>query len=391
MEDNQQNWEKISERFSHLEKKIEEIIEQKHPKLGVEITGGLNNEKIKSIDISKDHLVKIYNEVPQIFSEYAHPVSLTPDTYREKTGGEIYLESAPNGKYWLIVTEFGKKVNYWIVPNGNIKLKIHRLLSIKKLFNFEGEEPNSTSELILEKPAEVSILPSGEKWKLQEKGKIYIGFLSEKIKEENNQASQIKELLGIMKESLQKNQEMKKQIENSLQAQKENHSQIQYILWEVNSLKTQLETIENQLTEQKKAAVYDQSHLNFRKKEEKEKNLVKLYQDNYIFLLEIAQTIELTTESLVNIFVEMPGKILFQENKKGKFLVIFWEDGRQYLVPVAKLLINDSKIVKQLSALFEIINYQEGKSKSFQLVEPGEVYQREMEWELKTKGKIKFD
>ncbi|MBR8828144.1 MAG: hypothetical protein DSM107014_09650 [Gomphosphaeria aponina SAG 52.96 = DSM 107014] len=146
MENNQQNWEEISERFSQLEKKIEEIIESKNNKLGVEVTGGLNNEKIKSINITQEQLVKIYNEVPQIFSEYAHPVSLTPDTYREKTWGEIYLESAPNGKYWLIATEWDNKLNYWLVPNGNTKFKLHRLLSIKKLFEFEGEEPTKNSE-----------------------------------------------------------------------------------------------------------------------------------------------------------------------------------------------------------------------------------------------------
>ncbi|NCT43872.1 MAG: hypothetical protein GPJ35_11110 [Microcystis aeruginosa G11-09] len=47
----------------------------------------------------------LYNDVPQILLEYATKLSLTPESYRQKTEGAILLEEAARGNYWVVSTE----------------------------------------------------------------------------------------------------------------------------------------------------------------------------------------------------------------------------------------------------------------------------------------------
>lgn len=124
---------------------------------------------------------------------------------------------------------------------------------------------------------------------------------------------------------------------------------------------------------------------------QKEASLAEIYNDNFDSLSNCATKVEVTQESVQNIYYGKSGKIVLKENKKkGKYFVILWIDSKQYLVPVPNLLINEHSL-RTLVGLFEIVNYREGESKSFQVVEAAEVYQREDEWELRVKGKINFD
>ncbi|MDZ7957863.1 MAG: hypothetical protein RMY34_08135 [Aulosira sp. DedQUE10] len=133
------------------------------------VNGAFNSEKISPVNISETQLVQVYNDVPQILFKNSLIVELTAKSYyRDVQDNEpILLENDENGKYWMITTDIDK---FFLVPSINIKLHIHKLTTVEKLFDFYGISPSVDSHFILVKPAKVSSQASGKTWKLEEKG-----------------------------------------------------------------------------------------------------------------------------------------------------------------------------------------------------------------------------
>ena len=99
-------------------------------------------------------------------------MSVTADSYRQKTQGQIFLERVGRGNYWIIAK---KDKKYWLFPNSNISINIHKLKTVQFLFECIGKYSSKNGDFILKKPARVAILPSGQKWKLEKKGRLVFG------------------------------------------------------------------------------------------------------------------------------------------------------------------------------------------------------------------------
>jgi hypothetical protein len=169
---NSQEVESIYHKFQQIDKKLQDL-EKANQRIIV--TGGKSQPQPKPINISEEELINIYNYTPQILGEYATPVSITADTYREKTVGNIYLESTINGYYWVILREENNEKFYYLVPNGDRNLKLYRLQNqLNSLFIIQGQVESNQNNLSIEKFANLQILPSGYSWQLLDKGIIKI-------------------------------------------------------------------------------------------------------------------------------------------------------------------------------------------------------------------------
>lgn len=221
----------------------------------VVVTGGLLSKQPQPLKISREELICLYNYLPQVLSEYATVVTLTNDTYRDKTDGQIFLEIANKGYYWVILTEDEDNKYYWLLPNGKIKISLHRLQNtMEYLYIIEGEKPYKNSEFTVEEPAIISILTDGETWKLETRGHIQVGKLSpaaklltelEKITKKGGKVpSSLQELLNLVREANNKSSLIQQQnssletnfIKQQNQLQRLDDKNIQ----EIKKLKTKL-------------------------------------------------------------------------------------------------------------------------------------------------------
>lgn len=232
---NNYDLEKIFNYVQSLEKRLTKL----EAKEAVIITGSLENKQIKPLTISVEKLIDIYNDVPQVLTEYVIEVTLTAETYRQKTDGQVILEYIVRGNYWVILLENRQEKNYYLFPNAQIKLRLHRLKSIEYLFNLQGEKIINSHEFILLKPALISIFPNGKKWQLKDKGLLRIDKKSpasrlvselEKIADDEGKIPvSLKELLASL-ETLNKHKlELKaeiKSLQNRLRKLEPEYSQL---------------------------------------------------------------------------------------------------------------------------------------------------------------------
>ncbi len=131
--------------------------------------------KIIPIAISKFELVATYNEIVSLLLAYIIPVAFTSDSYRNLKSDRLFLETTIKGNYWAITTIENKQQKYWLVPNSNIKFNIHKLKTVKNLFQLKGDYDSSTSEFILQEPAVLSLLPDNKQWELIQSGVLFFG------------------------------------------------------------------------------------------------------------------------------------------------------------------------------------------------------------------------
>ncbi len=132
------------------------------------VNGNFEAEKVSRVNISESQLVQVYNDVPQVLGKNSVVLELTAKSYRNLQHGEpIFLENDENGKYWMITTDIDR---FFVVPSMNVKSNIHKLRTVKMLFDFSGDEPSADSDFILIEPAKVSSQASGKEWKLKERG-----------------------------------------------------------------------------------------------------------------------------------------------------------------------------------------------------------------------------
>lgn len=132
------------------------------------VTGNLEVAQITPLNISEAELLEVYNNVPKVLFKNSIAAELAAKSFWEESQNQpIFLEKDDNGKYWVIVSN---QTNIWLVPNINIKLHIHKLKTVEKLFRFTGNTPTPDSNFILLKPAILSSLPNGKEWRLEEQG-----------------------------------------------------------------------------------------------------------------------------------------------------------------------------------------------------------------------------
>ena len=141
----------------------------------VRVTESLIPPKIEAVNISKSQLITTYNEIIALLSGYVIPVTLTPDSYRDLNQGQIFLETTIKGNYWVITTIEKKQHKYWLVPNSNLNFNIHKLKTIKTLFQLKGDYNSPTTEFILQEPAILSLLPNNKQWQLIQPGVLFFG------------------------------------------------------------------------------------------------------------------------------------------------------------------------------------------------------------------------
>lgn len=136
-------------------------------KNSVKVTGALELPKLEKLNFSESELVQIYNNAPKSLLRKIIKVSVTEDSLIKKNQGQIVLENAQNGNYWVIPTEDS---NYWLFPKNQLKINIYRYETVKSLFKCQGYQPEEADKFTLSKPARVYLNPSGKQWQLEEQG-----------------------------------------------------------------------------------------------------------------------------------------------------------------------------------------------------------------------------
>jgi WD40 repeat protein len=263
----------IIEKINQLEERLK-LLEQSEKsgnnaasslKNAVRVTGALETPKINRVELSVFKLVEIYNDVPQVLANSAVEVSLTAESYRGNTNGEIFLEKSANGNYWVIAKD---DLTYWLLPKDNLKINIHRLKTIKSLFRFQGEKPEDAVESTLVKPAKVSLMPNGQQWKLEKPGVLYLGngTQSTKLQSEqeltNQEREQLQSLLGQLRQEHQQlerqleqfhqeYQQLQSQLKQSRQKSQGFESQLQQLFQQVSHLQEQLDHQFEQFTQER--------------------------------------------------------------------------------------------------------------------------------------------
>ncbi|WP_017296360.1 hypothetical protein [Geminocystis herdmanii] len=204
--------------------KLEKRLKQLESKEAIIVQGFLQNQQPKPLKISVDKLINLYNDIPHILTEYAIEVSLTSQSYRQKTlDRTIILEKVVKGNYWVILLENMEINNYYLLPNGNRKIKVYKLQTINNLFNLKGLKNSNEEEFTLIKPCQLNILSSGKEWEMKEKGELLIGKKSplqnltlelEKLtKNEKEIPASLQQLLNILSKINQGNSQLTKEIE----------------------------------------------------------------------------------------------------------------------------------------------------------------------------------
>lgn len=238
--------ERVETRLKFVQNTIKQFNQIKDQKL-VLVTGSLETPKITPINISKYQLLDIYHDVPQLLLEYVFKVSVTKESYRQKTKGEIFLETVNRGNYWVVATNYQSKEQYWLLPAANLTINIHKLKTFQSLFNLVGESSSKTTEFMLNEPAQVFRLPSGNTWKLEEQGVIEFGS--------DHRSSQ---LLFELEKSNKKNQEL--------------HSQFKLLTQEFAQITYQLEQLDQEYKQEKYSQISELENIKKQLKQEQQEH-----------------------------------------------------------------------------------------------------------------------
>ena len=228
------------------------------------VTGNLQTEQITPLNISESELVQVYNEFPKVLFKNSIIAELTTKSYREYRQNEpVFLEEDENGKYWIILCN---PDHILLVPNINIKSKIHKLKTVAKLFDFHGETPLLDTHFILIKPAKVSSLPNGKEWKLEEKGilefsdpfsqiKFELPDFPELKEDSNLEIQKINQTLDDLKLQFEQSQQEYINLESQIiniseirDTQANSHLEILKINKQISGLNLQLEELQQEKT-----------------------------------------------------------------------------------------------------------------------------------------------
>lgn len=138
----------------------------------VQITGALETD-LGWVDLSESELIEAYNNTPKLLSKKALKVSIIQDNVSSIFNKDnILLSEARNGNYLVIGA---KDETYWLLPKENLRINLFNINTAQSLFDCQRYQPEDNREFTLKKPARVSIQPSGEEWKLEERGILDFG------------------------------------------------------------------------------------------------------------------------------------------------------------------------------------------------------------------------
>jgi len=170
----------IYTKIQELNQKIKEIEKNRN----LIVTSANNKYQLNPLNITSEKLINIYNYAPILLKEYAISVSVNQNIYSNSVvNRKTYLKADINGYYWVIIIEEDHGKKYFLLPNGDKRLNLHRLQSqVNLLFTCKGDKPSLNSSFIVEQLGQVEILPSGNEWEFRQKGSIQIGKSSSGIK-----------------------------------------------------------------------------------------------------------------------------------------------------------------------------------------------------------------
>jgi hypothetical protein len=159
----------LEERLDNIEASLQINHQTSNFSSKVNVKQSLETATLKKIKLSESKLIEVYNDIPQLLSEYAITVSLTTSSYRQIGQIPIVLENMIRGNYWVIATEDD---NYWLFPNIKLNLNLHKLKTVKYLFKFPEDINARTNQFTVLKPAKLTLMPSGYEWQLLEPGEL---------------------------------------------------------------------------------------------------------------------------------------------------------------------------------------------------------------------------
>lgn len=347
--------EKIFSYVENLEKRLQ-ILESKE---AVIITNALKAKQVKPLDLTVEKLIDIYNDVPQILTEYAVEVSLTAESYRKKTNKQIILEKVVNGNYWVILLEENLNKNYYLLPNAEKKLKIHRMDSINYLFELQQNKNLTNDNFYLTQPALISIYPSGNEWLLEKKGLLSLT--------KNISVSKLESPLTSINPNSEKINSNMPELSNLLESQE---LQLQELQSEIASLKNRITQLEP-----------------------KYQKLTILYNENpEKFDLETkdSEKVTLSQKTITNIYTGNLNFVDLEINPNGEYLIKKSASNSAYLFPNPQYLFDKMTLnFAYQTKLFVFHNIPLAiMGKDIKLKKPAKVKQIDQIWRVIDNGEI---
>ena len=124
----------------------------------------------QSLTWEESNLVSKYNNNPNIFTNKIEVAETKESNDNRRSGSNQapILETSRRANYWIII-ESGF---YYLVPSPNLKLNQFNYKTVEAFFKCHNYREDSSQNVRLFKPAQVSALPGQEKWELIQPGVI---------------------------------------------------------------------------------------------------------------------------------------------------------------------------------------------------------------------------
>jgi hypothetical protein len=117
--------------------------------------------------------------------------------------------------------------------------------------------------------------------------------------------------------------------------------------------------------------------------------LIEQYYNNPHFLSQYAYKVTPTKKTLEDIYLNRASEVIFQLSNQSDYWIVELESGGYCLLPDLALKINTN--IKTVKTIFDLQNYQDNLSKTFQVIKSARVYDiNQREWKLSEKGILQF-
>ncbi|PSB04285.1 WD40 repeat domain-containing protein [Merismopedia glauca] len=360
----------IIKEFSSLQERVSKLENngktESFSQKDVKINGNVEVVQATRIDLSELKLLELYHDCPQILEIIAIRVNLTADSYRQTSEEKIFLEKVANGNYWVMAAQ---NDDYWLFPHIKLSLNIHKVKTIKQLFNCSGE---AKKDFIVTKAAKVSLMPSGQEWKLEKKGDLE--FTDSPFVKQQSEIEKVdrkyRKLEGEVVKANRQQHLLELKLEKALELLKK------YGL-EIKNLKSQVYDLKKNLEYQFATGT-------------KQQQLVSIYNKNPQTLSNQIILVSETSNSINQRHIGNSKQVEFVNNINGIYWIISVEDEHYLVHDKSQFQINEHNL-KTVEAMFKYSHYQAGKSQEIELIKPARVCSiGENMWRLLEKGVFKF-
>jgi WD40 repeat protein len=353
----------LQERVSQLEKSGNNEVQSQNY---IKVNGDLELAKVPRLDLSEQKLVELYNECPQILEITAIRVNLTADSYRQSDRDKIFLEKVVNGNYWIVTTQNDDR---WLFPHLKLSLNSHKIKTIKQLFNCSGE---SNQDFIVTNAAKVLLMPSGEEWKLEQKGDLE--FTTSRFAKQQSEIEKVEQKYQQLQTELVKGDRAQKllqlKLEKAIESIKKYGGEINLLKHKVSDL---TQTLESQFS-----------------LDPKQQQLVYTYNNNPENLLNQIIVVSETANSIDRRQRGNAKEVEFVNNANGIYWIISLEDEHFLVCDRSQFQINEYSL-QTIEAIFKYSCDRPGKSQQIELVKPAKVGSLgKNSWRLSEKGVLKF-